>query len=146
MADRTVEHAALVPAAFPYNGDHSAFDPPQMVSWKCRCRQHVVVWVDKHIVLLGLEAEAFDPLHNGIIRLADGHIVIDVVFARLQVIGPTRRMSHELPPDYEMIGWAVAERVAHMPVPSCNPTPLHDQLEQAVFLRFGHIAEFFLMT
>src|SRR5229473_3051703 len=78
-AARGVEHPALAIALLPYHRHDHVLDPGRVLAGEGRGRQHLVGGVDMHVILLGSVLEAFQALHDRIIRLHQIDLAVDDV-------------------------------------------------------------------
>jgi hypothetical protein len=93
VAQRTVEDLACPMTPLPsYRHDH-AVDPEAMLNPKSGSREHLVAWIDMHIVLLGTIIEILDPTGNRIVSFADRDPVSDNI----------TRMRHPVASDHKWI-------------------------------------------
>ena len=103
-----------------------------MIARKCRRREDLVRRIDQHIILLGFQEKTANALDKSIGRFADRHIIVDVILARLQNVGPSRWMRHELSTFQEMVGRAVPKRVTQKTVKASKSATICDQPKMTV--------------
>lgn len=124
MAQGAVKNFALAPAPFPNNRHYHAINPVQVAVIERGGGENFVGGVNVHIVLLAVHGKVFQSGGDGIVGAGDLYGVVNEI----------ARMGHPLPADHKLIFGVIAKRVSHAPMPSGEPHPRANRVEQAFFL------------
>src|SRR5215211_6747559 len=129
VAERAVEYLSRSPTLLPDHRDGRALDPGRVLLAEGRGRQHLVVLIHVHVVLLGAHPEAFEPGGYGVLAVHDVDLVVD----------DATGVCYELSANHELVVRVVAERVGQATVPAGEADPALDRLQQSPLLFVGDL-------